>query len=917
MRFISRILLSLSLVVAAAAAWAGETGSISGTVKDSNGLGVPGATVRVSGALLPGGRQAVTSSAGAYNFQRLQPGTYRVEAELAGLGKAVKQVSVLVDEDNQVTLSLVKSTATEVTVTAEAVSVDLKSSEVVNNFTDTEIKALPLARTYQGLLQLIPGAADTTGLTYVGVSVAGGTLQDNKYMVDGVNITNPGYGALVVQTNELDISDFSVKRTGISAESGRTIGALVNAVTKSGTNELHGGVRFEALPDSFIAAPSTGLTVTQKVDRYTGSGNFGFPIFKDVLFGYVSARYFSQTASGQSGAFGTQPDTQQKNQDYFGKLTGNFGTSLLLNASLRALPTKQTNAFDSLNDAPTAGYDSDVTNYVGNATASYFLSSNSFLEAKYIHLTETDTSQAQNVLTAQPTTIDPAHLANYGKFVDSTHANGNAGFPEFANTGDDFKRDEIKVTANQYFDLGSTQHQLKVGGGYENDAYDLVRQTNGWGLFATGTTCPVAACGLAPPANTGLIRARFYTLQPEQFSKGRTYSVFLQDTVTWGRLSATAGVLFNEDDFAQVAQDGTRFNFMTFGWGDEIQPRLGLVYNTELVNGDKVYFNFGRYIGLDQKSNARANAPFRIRQDEAYFDPTTGAFLGQNVRGSSAGKRIATGLKPPYSDDFALGYAAPVGKDVTVEAYYQYRSQHDIFEDLPIDPNNFNGSFQVNKIPGASRTYRAITLDVNKRFSNRWMGSLNYTYSRLRGNFDLDQTNGTSLFNTSSIIEDGPGVNSAEPNRYGYLTQDRPHILKLFASYELPFGLSVGGYYRYQSGLAWQAQGVDAVSGIALRYLEPAGSRRLPGWSNFDFLLAYGFKLGGDIGLRLEARVLDVFDTQTGLTVNKQQYLDAYVNGVPPSTLGPQGTTKLNPSFGTFTSYAQPRRLFLSGILEF
>ena len=95
------------------------------------------------------------------------------------------------------------------------------------------------------------------------------------------------------------------------------------------------------------------------------------------------------------------------------------------------------------------------------------------------------------------------------------------------------------------------------------------------------------------------------------------------------------------------------------------------------------------------------------------------------------------------------------------------------------------------------------------------------------------------------------------------------------------------------------------------------GSPSLPGWSNFDFLLAYGFKLGGDIGLRLEARVLNVFDTQTGLTVNKQQYLDAYVNGTPPSTLGPQGTAKPNPSFGTFTSYAQPRRLFVSGILEF
>ena len=87
MRFISRVLLSLVLLVATTAAWAGETGSISGTVTDSGGLGVPGAAVKVSGVLMPAGRQIVTSNNGAYNFQKLQPGTYTVEAEHEGAVK--------------------------------------------------------------------------------------------------------------------------------------------------------------------------------------------------------------------------------------------------------------------------------------------------------------------------------------------------------------------------------------------------------------------------------------------------------------------------------------------------------------------------------------------------------------------------------------------------------------------------------------------------------------------------------------------------------------------------------------------------------------------------------------------------------------------------------------------------------------
>jgi len=920
MRFISRTLLSLALLVAATAAWAQETGSISGNVSDSNGLGVPGASVKVSGPHLPAGRTVVTTANGAYNFQRLQPGKYTVEAEMQSLGKDAATATVSVDKDTQVGLKLVQRTTTEVVVTALAVEVDKRSAEVGTSFNGSEIKQLPLARTYTGLLQLVPGAPDpTVAGTIVGVSIAGGTRQDSKFQVDGVDITNPGYGTLNIQTNDIDIVDFDVKRGGISAEFGRTSGAIINAVTKSGTNDFHGVARFEALPAAFIANP-TGTTTTQKIDSYTGAAGLGFPVVKDTLFGYASGRYFSTTSSGQSSTFGTQPDSTTKNQDYFGKLTGNFGSALLLNASFRALPVKADNQFNSLLDAPTAAYGADTTNYVGNATASFFISSNSFLEVKYIHLTENDTSQAQNVVAAQPATIDPAHLGNFGAFIDRS-GSGNSGIPEFAETGDSYKRDDVRLSASQFLDLGPTQHQIKAGAGYENDDYTLVRQTNGWGVFATGVTCPLGVCG--PKSVPGTIRARYYTLQPTQTGKARTYSLFLQDSISWGRLTANVGVLANKDDFAQIALDGTRFNFMSFSWDQEIQPRVSVVYNTEALKGDKVYGSYGRYVGLDQKSTSRSFAPFRIRQDQSYFDPTTGAFLGTQIRGASAGKFIPSDLRPPYYDELILGYEAPVANLLTVNAYYQYRSLHQAFEDNPIDPDNYNDGFQAANIAGASKIYRGYTLELNKRLSNRWAANVSYTYSRLTGNFDEDYD--IELFNTSSIVEDGPGVNSAEPNRYGHLANDRPHIFKAFASYDTPFGVTVGGYYRYQSGGAWQATGADAVSSCGcLRYLEPAGSRRLPGWSNFDLLAAYNFRFGSSYNLRLEGRVLNVFNSQPGLSVDRLQYLDDYVEGTPvePSVgtsrnLGPQGTSKPNPTFGQFTTFAQPRRFVATLIFEF
>src|SRR6185295_606153 len=108
---------------------------------------------------------------------------------------------------------------------------------------------LPLERSYRGLFQLVPGLADNR--TVIGPS-AGGSRQDNTYLLDGVNITNPGFGYLSTEVNQLDIVEFNVKRGGISAEFGRASGIVTNAVSRSGTNRLSGVGRIDWSPQEFI-----------------------------------------------------------------------------------------------------------------------------------------------------------------------------------------------------------------------------------------------------------------------------------------------------------------------------------------------------------------------------------------------------------------------------------------------------------------------------------------------------------------------------------------------------------------------------------------------------------------------------------------------------------------------------------------
>jgi hypothetical protein len=423
-------------------------------------------------------------------------------------------------------------------------------------------------------------------------------------------------------------------------------------------------------------------------------------------------------------------------------------------------------------------------------------------------------------------------------------------------------------------------------------------------------------------------------------------------------LTVNVGVLANKDDFAQVCKAGqvcgsstaapltadTRLNFMTFNWSQQIQPRLGVTWNPNLLSSDKVYSTYGEYAGMDQKSTARSFAPFRIRQDQAYFctapagcgQVAFGGFLGSQFRGSSAGKLIPTDLKPPYYQEFVLGYSGAVTKDVTFDAYYQYRNQKNAFEDTPIDPANYFGSFQAKNFPDARRKYNAVTLDVQKRYADRWFADANVTYSRLSGNFDVDY--GLALFNTSSFIEDEPGFYTTDPNRDGILGQDRPIILKMMGTYDLPFGVTVGGFLRVQSGTPWEARGAtpsttdgryigrcvaNAATGFADCVNAPAGYNRLPTWTNFDLSAAYTFKPASSLGVRLEARVLNVFNTQTVLLVDHTQFNDGYIEGTPvgpqgtSQNEGPQGSKSPNPTFGNAIAWAAPRRFILTARLDF
>jgi hypothetical protein len=939
------IVVCVLVILTAVSASAADSGTISGRVFDQNGQPVADATVSLSTPQGTALRSIQTGANGFYQFEYLAPGEYAVEVASAGSGSARRRAVVDVDRDTQVDLVLGLRVNESVEVSAANPVVDVRSTEVGVNVKADVINSLPLDRTFRGLFQLVPGVADNR--SRVGPS-AGGSRQDNMFLIDGANITNPGFGFLSTEVNELDLAEVNLKRAGVSAEFGRTAGTVVNAVSRSGSNRFalmsridwlpQGLVQAYALPDDLLAAGvKPGAFRDSLLTTHVGpTVGVGGPILRDRIFFYGSSRYVRETKWDRVNKLSTPlPDEVRSGPEFYGKITASPAQAHLFTVSYRHRPGQVENAGLTSDTSPTLATTTDIRSGVGTIEWAGFLPTRQSFNLRYLYMREENEDAPATDLGYLPP-FDANRLAAMGQFTDAAQANLVVGGNQYA-SAQNYRRHEVRGTFTQFLDLGRTSHVLKAGFGREMGEEVLSRTANGWGAIVGITQSGVPA-----------LRARYYTRQSPQVGTGRTWSIFLQDDVAVGRrVSVNAGVLFNRDEFAQTVtgsggcpatitlsggaavyeSKGDECRFLRFGFGSEVQPRLGLSYQLRAGKGDKAYAHWGRYFNMDQKSSGRSLAPSRIFQTQTVFD-LNGAVISSGPLASTTGKMIDPDVKPIYTDEVLVGYATPLADLVGLDVFFVERDMHNFIEDVPSRLNGSNpdsGPYVAANLPcvtfaacqdaNARRVYRAFTIDLRRRLSNGWTGDVSYTWSRFEGNFDLDYTPAAAsaaVFNTSSFIQDGPGTNVQDPNRNGPLFEDRPHVLKLFGAKEVTRDLMVSGYLRVQSGTPWAARARDWEGGV-LNFLEPAGSHRNPTWTNLDLMASYHLTFGR-ADASVEARVLNVFNTQTRLSTDSQQYLDLRTIPTPPY-FAPYLVA--NPFFGTGNAFAPPRRLQLALTMNF
>ncbi len=290
-------LLSL-LLTASSVAFGQATASsvLQGTVTDKSGAAVVGAEVTVTNAATGLTRSVRTGTDGSYRVEPLPVGFYNVKVSMSGFSaQTATNVETMVGSATTQNFGLTVGSTTEtVEVTAEAPLIDALKTDVSSNITPKEVQELPLiGRDVADLAYLAPGVKqadsyDPTKNRYAILSVNGQGGRNVNVLVNGVDNKDNTVGGPVMQLPLEAVQEFQISTQRFSAQNGRSEGAAINLVTKSGSNNFHGSAFGFFREQQFTADEKEpdGTKVNPPYERQFFGGSIGGPIVKDKLFAF-------------------------------------------------------------------------------------------------------------------------------------------------------------------------------------------------------------------------------------------------------------------------------------------------------------------------------------------------------------------------------------------------------------------------------------------------------------------------------------------------------------------------------------------------------------------------------------------------------------------------------------------------------
>ena len=624
MGFLLLVTVTAAVGVAAPAAPTAGTGGVTGSVSD-NGGSLPGVVVELLGEKLPQPRSVMTDVAGRFTFDNVPEGVYTVRATFAGNSPVVvPNIKVKPGKPVQLEAIIFRSETVKVEAAAEPL-VQKDTTTVGTSFVPQKLAELPTGRSYTEVLKLAPGVSGEDGTG--GQVVYGSTGLESSYIIDGINTTSVESGLPSKKIGFDLIEKIEVKTGGYEAEFGGAQGAVVNVVTKSGSNIFGGGVGFYYQPQALAAAAQIngfGTSAPVPEDKEF-SANLGGPIVRDRLFFFLSASQISQARLADqrhADLFGRSvAESNDKSNLYSAKLTWQLNPSHSLTATFLSDP--RTN--DLRDELGGVGGDRRIATGGMDATLLYrFLPTNNMIVE-----VQTGSHTEMNDTTPPPDqaaiyTIGPTRATSTPSIrVRETDQRVLLGEPSlkfgpYAYSG--------SSDANRWSLRGSVEgqwgnHDAKAGLEYEPADYRQHLEY-GWG---TGMALEWAPGGLT---RTGI--------QEEIIGVRRCWGDGKGDCLDWNNQirakGASEGIrLFAQDRWqivpgltvnygvrweTQQIKDDSGKSLVKIS--NEISPRFGVIWDP-LANGkSKIYASAGRfYDSIPMQVVSRAFAP-RITSTRLY-----------------------------------------------------------------------------------------------------------------------------------------------------------------------------------------------------------------------------------------------------------------------------------------------------------
>jgi Carboxypeptidase regulatory-like domain len=888
----------------------GLTGALIGTVKDAQGGVLPGAVVRVSSPALIGSSATLTTNEkGQLRFPALPPGQYVLDIEVQGFRAYHEEdvrigVGATIERTAVLTLS---GLAESVVVEGAGSRIEARDPGFGTRFGPEDLQAIPTRRSSMfDFIRAAPGVSPTSpgSPTVTTVTAFGSGTNENQFLIDGTNFTCPCSGIARAEPGVDFIQEVQVQSVGASAEFGSVQGAVINVVTRQGSERFLHDASYYGQTAGVTSQPvrrpvpgAGGLQSGYERDRYRDfTTNLGGPAVRDRLWFFTGYQHLRDYDS-QPGASPAFPRTYEQDK-IFAKLTWKLAPGWQLLQSLHdefwvnpELPT-----IVKPFEATTRSHASVPAITFGDLT--HASSSNTLWDVRagrFVYAREDDPSTGDRTTASRFDQLTNASFAAPQTFGATT-----------------IIRTTAKATVSHFRPgLWAADHQWKMGGQFDRGDHHVSSVIPTGVRFVDNDGQPLQAISRAPSHEGGV---------------SLTASGFVADTITMGGLTINAGLRFDpsraiSQDLRALDAEGRETDGIVRGLGtlytwNVFSPRLGVTRKLTADGRTVLRASYGMFRQGLLTGEFAAIHPGATPTTTAAFNAATGGYTTiVKVDDPRVNLQIDPETRSPRTEEYSIGVDREIGRRLAVAiAYVGKKGSHfvgwtDIGGQYREEPRSLPDSrsvpvfvlanspaarrFLLTNPEGYSMTYNGLVMAVEKRRSAGWQALGTYTFSRVSG---LQASNGSAAASAqvSSVAGATQLTFGQDPNTLinarGRLPNDRPHMFRVMGSVDVPrTGLVVAANLQYFTGKPYAASALLALpQGSQRVLLEPPGARRLSSQSLLDV------RVSRTIAFSRVGRVEVLVDVLNALN-------DTAEEGLATDNL-------FSPNFGVATVFMDPRR---------